>query len=76
MVNEKGSDMKTVIKQVLKGALGPVARRLGTAFAAYLLAQDIQPEITDQLLTALGVVAGLSLDIALSLWRDKERAVR
>lgn len=65
--------MKDVIKQVIKGALGPVARRVGTAFAAYLLAQGIPADTAEQLLTALGVVGGLSLDIALSLWRDKAR---
>lgn len=68
--------MRLILKEIVKSVAGPLGRRLGTAFAAYLLAREVPQDLADQLLTALGVVGGVTLDIALSMWRDQKRAVR
>ncbi|TRL41906.1 hypothetical protein [Rhizobium straminoryzae] len=51
----------------------PVGSRLGTAFAAYLIAKGVPQDAADQLLTALGVLAGLTLDAALAYVSNRKR---
>ena len=68
--------MKHVLKEIVKSIAGPLGRRVGTAFAAYLLARGVPQDLADQMLMALGVVGGVTLDVAMSMWRDKKVAVR
>lgn len=51
----------------------PLLRRLGTALAVYLASKGAPADLLDQLLQALGIVAGLVFDITLAA-NDKRKA--
>lgn len=55
--------LKGLAVELGRNIAAPLGKRIGTAIAAYLLAQGIPQEMTDQFLLAVGVVAGLSLDV-------------
>lgn len=55
--------IKGLAVEIGRNIAAPLGRRLGTALAAYLLAQGIPQDLTDQFLLALGVVGGLTIDI-------------
>lgn len=68
--------MRTIGKTVvsLVQVVAPVlARRIGTAFAAVLLAHGIPDATVDQLIVALGVTGGLILDVCASWLARKTR---
>lgn len=47
--------------------LPPIARRLGTGFAVFLVAKGVPEDLASQVMTAVGVVGGLTLDVVASL---------
>ena len=66
--------MQRLAVEVGRNIAAPLGRRVGTAVAAYLLAQGIPQDLTDQLLLALGVVGGLAIDVIGAYVNDKRRA--
>lgn len=56
----------------LKEALGALARRVGTFFAAFIVASGVPAEDAAKLLAAVGVVLGLSFDVMLA-WFYRRR---
>ena len=59
----KGKAMNRVFVEIGKNVAMPVGRRIGTALAAYLLAQGIPSGMVDQFVLGLGVTGALALDI-------------
>lgn len=53
--------------------LEPIARRVGTAFAAYLVAQGLPADAAHQVLLALGVLGGVAFDVAISILTRKDK---
>lgn len=68
-------DLGVLVFHPAKEALAAVGRRLGTAFSAFLVAQGAPPELSGQLLLALGAVAGVSVDIALAIYSRRKLKV-
>lgn len=66
--------LKRLAVEIGRNVATPLARRLGTALAAYLLAQGIPQELADQLLLALGVAGGLAMDIAAHYVTQRRRS--
>ena len=60
----------TLIKKLQAGVLAnlvkPLLRRAGTAFAALLLAQGVDADTAQQIVTGLLALATVSMDLALS----------
>lgn len=66
---------KGLVVEIGRKVAAPIGRRIGTAIAAYLLAQGIPQELADQVLVALGVVGGLALDVLTAyLGSNRKRA--
>lgn len=59
--------MKTVV-ELGKLVAEPLARRTGTAAAAYLIAQGVPQDTAHAFMLAVGVVAGLGLDVLTSFF--------
>lgn len=55
--------------------VSPLLRRLGTFLAAYLAAKGAPAESLEQLLTAVGVVLGLSFDIVLASIHNRKTEI-
>lgn len=66
--------MNKLLIAVARNALPALAARMGTAIAAFLLAQDIPHDTIQQFTVALGVVGGLLFDILVSIFLKRERA--
>ena len=56
--------MKRIFLEIGRNVAAPMGRRLGTALAAYLLAQGIPQDMVDQFVLAVGVAGALALDLA------------
>ena len=56
--------MKRIFLEIGRNFAAPMGRRLGTALAAYLLAQGIPQDMVDQFVLAVGVAGALALDLA------------
>ena len=65
--------IKKFLTEVGRTVAAPLGRRLGTAFAAYLIAKGVPQDAADQLLTALGVVAGLTFDLVSAYLVNRKR---
>lgn len=66
--------MKGLAVEIGRNVAAPIGRRLGTALAAYLLAQGIPQDLANQVLLALGVIGGLTFDvIAAALNKERNR---
>lgn len=65
--------MKGLAVEIGRNIAAPLGRRLGTALAAFLLAQGIPQELANQLLLALGVVGGLTFDVVSAYISNKKR---
>lgn len=63
-------------KSMITLIVTPFGRRLGTALAVYLAAKGVPAEAADQLLTALGVVAGLAYDVVMAILYKQDVASR
>ena len=55
--------MKRILGEIGKNVALPLGRRIGTALAAYLLAQGIPQDMVAQFVLGLGVVGALGLDV-------------
>lgn len=55
--------MNRMLVEIGKNVAMPLGRRIGTALAAYLLAQGIPAGMVDQFVLGLGVAGALGLDI-------------
>ena len=55
--------MKRIFLEIGRNVAAPMGRRIGTALAAYLLAQGIPQDLVDQLVLAVGVSGALALDV-------------
>lgn len=53
--------------------LEPIARRLGTAVAAYLVASGLPADAAQQVLVALGILGGVAWDVSISVLTRKDR---
>ena len=52
----------------IKEILGASARRMGTFFSAFLIANDVPTELVGQFIVACGVLLGLSFDVVLAFF--------
>ena len=55
--------MNRVLVEIGKNVAAPLGRRIGTALAAYLLAQGIPAGMVEQFVLGLGVAGALALDM-------------
>lgn len=65
--------MKRIFLEIGRNVAAPMGRRLGTALAAYLLAQGIPQDMVDQFVLAVGVVGALALDLATAYVTRRDR---
>lgn len=65
--------MKGLGLEIGRNIAAPLGRRLGTALAAFLLAQGIPQDLANQVLLALGVVGGLAFDVIAAFIANKEK---
>lgn len=54
--------IKGLAVEIGRNIAAPMGRRIGTALAAYLLAQGIPQDMADKLLLAIGVAGGIAMD--------------
>ena len=54
--------IRGLMVEISRNIAAPMGRRIGTALAAYLLAQGIPQDMADKLLLAIGVAGGVALD--------------
>ena len=62
--------------EVGRNIAAPLGRRLGTALAAFLLAQGIPQELANQVLLALGVIGGLAFDVIAAYLASKDKGTK
>lgn len=55
------------VVQIGRIVLPPLAHRVGTGFAVYLVAKGVPEDLVHRTITAAGVLAGLSLDVVTSI---------
>lgn len=65
--------MKGLAVEIGRNIAAPLGRRLGTALAAFLLAQGIPQDMANQVLLALGVVGGLAFDVLAAYLSNKRK---
>lgn len=65
--------MKGLAVEIGRNIAAPLGRRIGTALAAYLLAQGIPQELADQLLLSIAVVGGLTFDVIAAYITNRKR---
>lgn len=66
-------DTPRLARVTFENIAAPLGRRLGTAFAAYLIAKGIPQDMADQVLTAGGVVLGLAIDLLTAYYTNRKR---
>lgn len=54
--------IRGLMVEIGRNIAAPMGRRMGTAVAAYLLAQGIPQDMADKLLLAVGVAGGVAVD--------------
>ncbi len=68
--------LKGLAVEIGRNIAAPLGRRIGTALAAYLLAQGIPQDLTDQVIVGLGVVGGLTFDVISAYFANRGRTSR
>lgn len=61
--------MRDLLLDPAREVVAALARRLGTAFSAFLVAQGIPHETAQQAMLAVLVLAGIGTDLTLSYWK-------